>query len=106
MTLNASELLEQEFLPLRAKVLEVAAILDRLQRSTGESADSDSPPNRSACNSDASPSDDPRMAQVRQAIHLLLEVVPDRAEQIQLIFSLPYDADWRGRYQLNGRLDH
>jgi hypothetical protein len=37
------------------------------------------------------------MGLVAKSLRLLAEArqTPDRAEQIQLIFSLPYDADWR-----------
>ena len=37
--LNAEELLDQEFLVVRAKILEIAAALDRLDRGAGDSDD-------------------------------------------------------------------
>jgi hypothetical protein len=73
---------EQEFLPLRAKLLEIAAALDRLDR-TGE------PPDR-----------EPRRAKIRAAIEVLLESDGDRAEQIQLVFSRPYEDEWRETFQM------
>jgi hypothetical protein len=71
------EVLEQEFLPVRAKILEVAAALDRLDRASG-SLGSES-----------------RRAQIHAAIQVLLRPDDDRAERIQLIFSRPYMDDWR-----------
>jgi hypothetical protein len=71
------EVLEQEFLPVRAKILEVAAALDRLDRASGSLAS------------------ESRRAQVHAAIQVLLRPDDDRAERIQLIFSRPYMEDWR-----------
>jgi hypothetical protein len=73
----AREVFDQEFLPVRAKLLELAASLDRIDRSHG------------------SLGNDPRRTQVQAAIQVLLRPEDDRAEQIQLIFSRPYDRDWR-----------
>ncbi len=76
---QAADVFEREFLPLRGKLLEVAAALDRIARAEGSAAG------------------DPRMKQLRQGLELLCgaDGRTDRAEQIQLIFSLPYDPDWR-----------
>ena len=71
------EVLEQEFLPVRAKILEVAAALDRLDRASGSLAS------------------ESRRAQVHAAIQILLRPDDDRAEQVQLIFSRQYQEDWR-----------
>ena len=77
---EASKILENEFLPVRAKLLEAAAALDRLDRAPG------------------STDDDPRVLQIRQAIEILLSQRENRAEQLQMIFSLPYDAAWRDKF--------
>jgi hypothetical protein len=74
--------IEQEFLPLRAKLLEIAAALDRLER-VGVAAANES-----------------RMAKIRAAIQLLLDDGEDHAEQIQLVFSRAYEEDWRERFQM------
>jgi hypothetical protein len=74
--------LEQEFLPLRAKILELAAGLDRLDRAGG-----------------AMPSDD-RRERLERAIQLLLKEEPNRAEQVQLLFSREYDAAWRTKFEV------
>ena len=82
-TLNANEILEREFLELRAKVLELAAAFDRLHR-----ADGDVDPN------------DPRVARLHEGLKVLLQDGDDRAEQVQLIFSREYEDDWREKFGL------
>lgn len=74
--------IEQEFLPLRAKLLEIAAALDRLEREG------------------IAPASEPRLAKVRAAIEALLESGEDRAEQIQLVFSRSYEDEWREKFQM------
>ena len=73
-----SDVLDREFLPLRGKLIEIAAALDRIQRSGGGLQDA-------------------RLETIAKALAHLAErhEKPDRAEQVQMIFSLPYDADWR-----------
>ncbi len=79
--MNASDILDREFLQIRAKILELAASLDRLQRSTGNVEN------------------DPRIKTLHQGIETLLRSDGNRAEQIQLIGSHPYDAKWYEQYQ-------
>lgn len=75
--LAAAELLDREFLEIRAKILQLAAHFDRLDRAAGEVAH------------------DPRLAAVRQALGVLSEDRADRAEQVQMVFSRAYQPDWR-----------
>jgi hypothetical protein len=81
-TRNTNEVFDQEFLPIRAKLLEVAAALDRLDRAN-ESLTSES-----------------RRMQIHAAIQVLLRPEDDRAEQIQLIFSRPYEDGWRENFRM------
>ncbi len=74
--------LEQEFLKLRAKLLEIGASLDRLDRISGTD------------------SLEPRVTQIRCAIEALLESHGNRAEAIQLIFSRPFEEDWRKKFRM------
>ena len=76
------QVLDRDFLDTRSRILEIAAALDRLDRAPGRAGDA---PDR-------------RVAQLRQAIEALLEPGPGRAETVQRIFSLEYDADWREKY--------
>jgi hypothetical protein len=99
----AVETLDREFLAMRGKLLEVAAALDRVERGQGPSAG------------------DPRLETIREALAMLAQEadrlkvglqpvgIPasagksktdddhaaNRAERLQLIFSLPYDPGWR-----------
>ena len=74
----ADAALERYFLDARCKLLEVAAILDRIDR--GDNA--------------AQTQRDPRLARIRQALDLLNEQKDGRAERIQKLFSLDYDPSW------------
>ena len=79
---SSNDVFDQEFLPIRAKLLEVAASLDRLDRASG------------------SLSSESRRKQVHDAIQVLLRPDDDRAEQIQLIFSRPFEDDWRDKLRM------
>ena len=74
--LNAKTALDAAYLEARSKILDLAAILDRIDRGDGD-VDSDA-----------------RLELIRRATEALLTDSPDRAERIQRIFSLPYDATW------------
>lgn len=78
------EVLDQEFLPLRAKILEIAAGLDRMDRGVGSVAS------------------ESRRAQIQAAIQILLRPEDDRAEQVQLIFSRQFNDDWREEFGIEG----
>jgi len=77
--LPAARALDQFFLDARARLLDLAAILDRVGRG-GDAADAES---------------DPRMDKMRRALEVLLDRSGGRAERIQQIFSLDYDPNWK-----------
>jgi hypothetical protein len=76
---NSKEILDQQFLEMRWRCLSLAADLDRLARAPGGAEVAGS---------------DPRLKRLSQAIAVLLEKSPNRAEQVQRIFSdgVGYDA--------------
>ena len=76
--LPAPKALDAYFLEARCKILEVAAILDRIGRG-GETA---------------SVEHDPRVQRIRQALEVLHDQSGGRAERIQQIFSREYDSSW------------
>ena len=86
MTVPAQTVLDREFLEFRARVLELAAALDRLDRSDGPGFDQ--PPLDQARG-------DARLAAMRKGIDVLVDGKPNRAERVQLVFSLQYDPAWR-----------
>ncbi len=81
---DAANVLEQDFPETRCKILEIAAVLDRIDRAPARQGE---PP-------------DPRLAQLRQGLEALLEPGPGRAETIQRIFSLAYEPEWMARFGL------
>lgn len=84
--LDAPEVLNREFLEIRARLLQVAAALDRLDRASGDV------------------SNDARLAGIRRSLDVLAGRESGRAEKIQMIFSLPYDAKWKQTFDLsNGK---
>ena len=72
--LTAKSALEAYFFEARCKILDLAAILDRIDRGGG--------------------ADDPRLAKLREALDVLRDESPARAERVQRVFSLEYDAAW------------
>lgn len=76
--LPAARALDQFFLDARCRLLDLAAILDRIDRG-GEAA----------------VAADSRTTRIRQALEALLGEGPGRAEAIQRIFSLDYDPGWK-----------
>ena len=78
----AAEVLDREFLQLRARLIDVAAVLDRISRAEGSVAD------------------DARLDKIRRALRILAGDASVRAEELQSLFSLPYQEDWRKDYGL------
>jgi hypothetical protein len=74
-TLTAAEVLDRVYLEVRCRFLDVAACLDRIDRAEDVAKD-------------------PRYQQLRRGIELLLAESPNRAEQIQMLFSDTYEANW------------
>jgi hypothetical protein len=77
--LPAKESLDRYFLEARSKLLDLAAILDRIGRGSNASA----------------VDDDSRLRRIREALEVLHDQSGGRAERIQRIFSLDYDPSWQ-----------
>jgi len=77
--LDARTMFDREFLNIRARLLEVAAALDRVDRAAGR--------NKIGT--------DDRWPQVSAAVRVLCDGAPDRAERVEMVFSDPYDPNWR-----------
>ena len=80
LPLDAPEVLEREYLQIRAWMLQIGAALDRIDRA------------------DDSVAHDPRLAQFQQALEVLAGDEANRAEAIQLIFSREYQSEWREEF--------
>ena len=74
----AAKALDSYFLEARSKLLDLAAILDRIGRGSGNSA----------------VETDPRLEKIRKALEVLHDQSGGRAERIQKIFSRDYDPSW------------
>ncbi len=83
----ASQILTESFLEVRAKLLEVAATLDRIDRSLDAG---DPLPNEAQA----------QRKQLDLAIEILLSEGSDRAERLQQLFSRQYESDWRKQMDL------
>lgn len=83
--MNSIQILDREYLTLRAKILEIAASLDRIERADGDV------------------SEDDRVIQVRKGLDILLSEGSTRAEQVQLLFSHPYKEGWQEKFELTPR---
>ena len=81
----ALDVLEREFLESRAKLLQLAAFFDRLDRGEGGVAD------------------DPRLKKLHEALEILQQSQPNRAEELQLLFSRQYDDDWQKEFDIRPR---
>jgi len=71
--MNAADVLQREFLGMRCRLIELAASLDRIYRAEG------------------GPLGDARLDQIREACAVLRGDEAERAEKVQLVFSLPHD---------------
>jgi hypothetical protein len=74
---TATEILDREFIIVRGKLLEVAAALDRIERGKGSAAG------------------DQRLDKICETLGLLARPGGKRAEELQMLFSLPYEPKWR-----------
>ena len=77
--LPATQALDSFFLEARAKLLDLAAILDRIGRGTGSGGITG----------------DPRLAKIREALDILADESGGRAEGVQKLFSLGYEPGWK-----------
>jgi len=76
--LPAAKALDSYFLEARSRLLDLAAILDRIGRGAGASV--------------VAP--DPRLEKIHKALEVLQDQSGGRAERIQKLFSRDYDAGW------------
>jgi hypothetical protein len=80
MSRSSSEILSQEFLQVRAKILEIAAFYDRFDEAGPSQAH------------------DHQFDLLRQGCELLADDRGDKAARVQLLFSREYDENWREQF--------
>lgn len=76
---TAQQVLDRHYLEIRCGLLDLAAALDRLERSDGF----------------AEANQDARLGKLREGLQILLTPGDDRAERIQLLFSDEYVPNWK-----------
>ncbi|MEL7498239.1 MAG: hypothetical protein AAFN77_11555 [Planctomycetota bacterium] len=86
--MDSKEILEREYLVVRAKILEIAAALDRIERAAGDVADSQ------------------KAQLISKGIEILAsqDSAATRAENVQLLFSRQYDSKWLGEFNIESRV--
>lgn len=82
---SSKQILDREFLELRSKLLDLAASLDRIDRAEGSVAD------------------DERMKLLADGIEIIATDSPDRALQIQQLFSRDFDPQWKQKFNMPTR---
>ena len=74
---NAAQIVADEFMIARAKIIELAATLDRIERASGNVNDSKN------------------MQLLVHAMHILIDDQVEKAKQVQLLMSRVYDPNWQ-----------
>lgn len=82
MPRTSREVLEQEYLQVRAKILEVAAFFDRLAEAEVSNVNQD------------------QLDLLEQGCRVLTDGDAGKAARVQLAFSRTYEADWREKYSI------
>ena len=78
--MTSGEVLDREYLEIRAKILQLAASFDRLDRADGDV------------------SSDARSDLISKGLEILQSSDNNRAEQIQLLFSREFEDAWREQF--------
>ena len=78
--MTSGEVLEREYLEIRAKILQLAASFDRLDRADGDV------------------SSDSRSELISKGLEILQSSDDNRAQQVQLLFSREYEDSWREQF--------
>ena len=80
---TAQQVIADDFLIARAKILELAATLDRIERATGDVEDSK------------------QLNLLVQGMHILCDEEVDKARRVQLLMSRQYDPIWQSNMSVS-----
>lgn len=80
---SAEEILAEEFLQARSRILDLAAFLDRIERAPG------------------STEQEARMRWLAEGLEILCDDEVGKARRVQLLMSRDYDPAWRTNYGLH-----
>jgi len=87
MARSPQQILQNDYLIARAKIIEVAAVLDRIDRSV-------------ANDSNELVYSDPSYEKIQNAIVILSDTQPDKTRRIQELLSRPYTSNWMEQFKL------
>ncbi len=76
---TSTDIVDREFLELRARLLELGASFDRIARADGSSPDA-------------------RMRMIEMGLSILADDQDDKARRIQQLFSREYSPGWRDEF--------
>ncbi len=80
---SAEQIVVDEFMIARAKIVELAATLDRIERATGDVEDSKN------------------MQLLVQGMHILCDDEVEKAKRVQLLMSRLYDPHWQSQMSIS-----
>ena len=80
---SAEQIVVDEFMIARAKIVELAATLDRIERATGDVEDSKN------------------MQLLVQGMHILCDDEVEKAKRVQLLMSRQYDPHWQSQMSVS-----
>ena len=76
---SKGEVVGRYFLEVRARLIELAAFLDRLERASGELSHNEAE----------------TIDKIRAGLSTLLDERPDKTARVHMVFSVPFDPGWR-----------
>ncbi len=79
---SAEKIIADDFMIARAKIVELAATLDRIERAQGEIADSN------------------QMQLLMQGMHILCDDEIEKTKRVQLLMSRQYDPQWQAQMSI------
>jgi hypothetical protein len=79
---TANQILADEFLIARAKILELAAFLDRVERASGDATEMRS------------------MQLIAKGLDILTDGENEKAKRVQLLMSRQYESDWKTKMSI------
>ena len=79
---SAQQIVAEDFMIARARIVELAATLDRIERATGDVDDSKN------------------MQLLMQGMHILCDDEVEKAKRVQLLMSRQYDPQWQAQMSI------
>jgi len=80
---SAEQIVADEFMIARAKIVELAATLDRIERAAGDVEDSRN------------------MQLLIQGMQILCDDEPEKAKRVQILMSRQYDPNWQSQMSIS-----